>query len=91
MLNVDACNPGFGTDDHTYGSGPVFRMAIALGPDGAEGINILPGGQSGLNDSPHFADQAARWLGNETWPMHTELDAVLADAIRIERFQGGGL
>jgi len=86
MLNVDAGNPGFGTTDHTYGSGPVFRMVIALGPDGAEGVNILPGGQSGLNDSEHFDDQAAAWLANETWPMHTTLDAVLADEQGVERF-----
>lgn len=85
MLNVDAANPGFGTYDHTYGSGPVFRMVIALGPDGAEGVNILPGGQSGLNDSPHFADQAALWLGNDTWSMHTTLDAVLADQQSVLR------
>ena len=86
MLNVDAGNPGFGLDDHTYGSGPVFRMVIALGPDGAEGVNILPGGQSGLNDSEHFADQAAAWLGNETWPMHTTVDAVLGDQRSVQRF-----
>ena len=86
MLNVDAGNPGFGTYDHTYGSGPVFRMVIALGPDGAEGINILPGGQSGLNDSPYFADQASLWLANETWPMHTTLDQVLANQQGVERF-----
>jgi penicillin amidase len=87
MFVVDAAHPGFGLDDHTYGSGPVFRMVIALGPDGAEGVNVLPGGQSGLNDSPYFADQAALWLGNETWPMHTRLEAVLADAVSVERYQ----
>ena len=86
MLNVDAGNPGFGTYDHTYGSGPVFRMVIALGPDGAEGVNILPGGQSGLNDSEHFADQAALWLGNETWPMHTTVSDVLVDQQSVERY-----
>jgi len=90
MLNVDAANAGFGTGDHTYGSGPVFRMVIALGPDGAEGVNMIPGGQSGLNDSDHFADQAALWLANETWPMHTDVDDVLADAIRIEHFPKSG-
>ncbi len=89
MLAVDAANPGFGTGDHTYGSGPVFRMVIALGPDGAEAVNMLPGGQSGLNDSPYFADQAAHWLANQTWPLHTEFDDVLGDAIRVERYSPG--
>ncbi|HHO51436.1 MAG TPA: hypothetical protein ENK18_11310, partial [Deltaproteobacteria bacterium] len=76
-LNVDAGNTGFGTTEFTYGSGPVFRMVIALGPDGAEGVNILPGGQSGIKDSPYWSDQAALWLGNETWPLHTTVEDVI--------------
>jgi acyl-homoserine lactone acylase PvdQ len=86
-LNVDACNPGFARDEWMYGSGPVFRMVIALGPDGAEGVNILPGGQSGLTDSPYYADQASLWLGNQTWPMLTDLDQVIAGATGRETFR----
>ena len=26
----------------SYGSGPVFRMVVALGPDGMEGYSIYP-------------------------------------------------
>ncbi|MCB9741374.1 MAG: penicillin acylase family protein, partial [Alphaproteobacteria bacterium] len=78
--SVDAANPGGSGTRFSYGSGPVFRTVIALGPDGAEGINVIPGGSSGLVDSEHFADQAALWLGNETLPLHFELDAVLGDA-----------
>ncbi len=77
---VDAANNGFGHDDFDYGSGPVFRMVIALGPDGVEGENIIPGGQSALNDSDFFADQAALWLANETLPMHFEVEKVVAHA-----------
>lgn len=86
-LNVDAANPGFTRDEYMYGSGPVFRMVIALGPDGAEGVNILPGGQSGLTDSPYYADQAALWLGNETWPMRTTVEQVIAGATGRETFR----
>ncbi len=86
-LNVDASNPGFNTREWQYGSGPVFRMVIALGPDGAEGVNMLPGGQSGLSESPYWADQAARWLGNETWTMRTTVDQVLEGATHRETFQ----
>jgi penicillin amidase len=84
-FSVDAGNSGFGTD-FQYGSGPVFRMVIALGPDGVEGRNILPGGQSGLVDSPYRADQAALWLANETWPMRFTVDEVLDGAIGREQF-----
>src|SRR5690606_11800425 len=51
-LIVDAGNFGFSGTSFDYGYGPTFRMVIALGPDGVEGRNVLPGGQSGLNDSP---------------------------------------
>jgi penicillin amidase len=77
---VDAANPGFSGTDFTYGDGPVMRMVFALGSDGFEGVNIVPGGQSGLTDSPFFADQAALWLGNETIPLRFEVDDVAAGA-----------
>jgi len=78
--SVDASNFGWNPERFTYGSGPVFRMAIALGPDGVDGVNILPGGQSALTDSPFFADQAAAWLGNEAWPMRFSVDQVMSGA-----------
>ena len=67
--NVDAGNPGLGGKEFTYGSGPVMRMVVALGGGNVEGQNIVPGGQSGLTDSPHFHDQLELWLGNKTYPM----------------------
>lgn len=77
-LNVDAGNPGFDRRDWTYGAGPVFRMVVALGPDGWSGVNVLPGGQSGIADDPHFDDQAALWLANEAFPMLTSPAEVAA-------------
>jgi acyl-homoserine lactone acylase PvdQ len=55
-------------------------MVFALGPDGVDGLNILPGGQSALTDSPFFADQAASWLGNEAWPLRFAVSEVTAGA-----------
>ncbi len=66
---VDAANFSGSGEDFTYGSGPVFRMVIRLGPDGVSGVNVLPGGQSGITTSDHFADQAELWLGNEALPL----------------------
>ena len=83
---VDAANFGFGGRDFTYSSGPVFRMVISLGPYGVAGQNILPGGQSALTDSPHFADQAALWLGNESWPLRFSVEDVVAGATGREVF-----
>jgi penicillin amidase len=86
QFDVDAANPGLDTSDWTHGSGPVFRMVIALGPSGVRGQNILPGGQSGFPNSPHFADQAALWLGNQTVPLRYLPEEVAEGAVSIERF-----
>lgn len=86
QFDVDAANPGLGGTRFTHGSGPVFRMVIALGPDGVRGRNIIPGGQSGLPDSPHFADQARLWLANETLPMRYLPEEVAEGAVSRERF-----
>ena len=82
--SVDAGNPGFGATSFTHGSGPVMRMVIGLKDGKVEGRNILPGGQSGLRESPHFADQAALWLANDTVPLRFHLDEVVAGAVGRE-------
>ncbi len=87
-LAVDAANSGWGTD-FTHGSGPVFRMVIALGPDGrVTGQNVIPGGQSSLIDSPYFADQTALWLANDTVPMLFHVEEVVAGATGREVLVG---
>jgi acyl-homoserine lactone acylase PvdQ len=80
QFDVDAANPGMSGERFTHGSGPVFRMVIRLGPDGVSGVNVLPGGQSGLTDSEHFDDQARLWLANETLPLRFTPEEVVAGA-----------
>lgn len=90
---VDAANPGFSGTGFTHGNGPVMRMVIALNGDAVSGVNILPGGQSGLTDSPNFSDQLKLWLANQTIPLRYHLDDVVAGAVSRERLspatQGG--
>lgn len=85
-FNVDAAHPTPGRDDYFYDAGPVMRMAFHLGPDGVQGYNILPGGQSGLVDSEHFADQLELWLGNRTLPVRFDPLDVAAGATGREVF-----
>ncbi len=80
-MTVDAANVGFDPrDSYWYGSGAQMRMVLHMSEAGVRGVNVIPGGQSGLTDSPHFADQAALWLGNEAIPVHFGPDAVLGAA-----------
>jgi penicillin amidase len=82
--SVDAANTGFNRGSFSYGSGPVFRMVFALGPDAVEGYNVLPGGQSALTDSPYFDDQAALWLGNEAMRLRITVEDKVAGATTRE-------
>lgn len=82
---VDAAG---GINSDGYGSGPVFRMVIAMGKTKTTGQNILPGGQSGMTDSPHFYDQARLWLANQAWPLRYEVDDVVAGAVGREVYVG---
>jgi penicillin amidase len=84
---VDAANPGFSGEDFTYVDGPIMRMVIALDGGEVRGQNIIPGGQSGLTDSPHFADQAALWLGNRTLPLRFGVAEVVAGATGREVYR----
>ena len=52
-----------------------------------KGHNIIPGGQSGINDSDHFADQAVKWLANETIPLRYHPEDVAEGAEYREVFE----
>lgn len=85
-FGVDAANSGFSGRRFTFGSIPVFRMVVALRGDETTGRNILPGGQSGRPDDPHYADQARLWLANETTPMRLSPTQVVEGATEREVF-----
>lgn len=86
---VDAANPGLSGVNFTHGSGPVMRMVFALGEDKVTGLNVIPGGQSGLTNSPHFSDQARLWLANDALPIHFGVEDVVAGAISHEVYRPG--
>lgn len=77
---VDVAGPGFTGTEFSFGYGPQMRMVIALKDGQVWGQNIIPGGQSGLVNSPFFYDQAAKWLANETLPLRFHTADVVAGA-----------
>jgi penicillin amidase len=65
-------------------SGPSQRHVVDLAdPDGSGGF-ILPGGQSGLPNSPHSWDQLERWRRGELWLL--PLDRSRVEARTTSRF-----
>ncbi|MBK1689000.1 penicillin acylase family protein [Rubrivivax gelatinosus] len=67
---VDVANHGVRAADDgafMFSSGPNRRYVGAPGPGGIPARSILPGGQSGVLGSEHYASFLARWLTNETY------------------------
>jgi penicillin amidase len=85
-LCVDAGNSGTSGTSFDFGSGSVWRFVVALGGSGFEAYNIIPGGQSGIVDSPYFSDQAKLWLGNEYLPVYIEPADIAAAGLGRETF-----
>ena len=64
----------------------MMRMVIQLSEQGVRAANVIPGGQSGLNSSPHFADQLRLWLANEAIELPYLPEEVLERRQRALRF-----
>jgi len=84
--NIDAANSGTNGLRFDNAYGPTARLVVELAPDGARGINALPGGQSADPDSPHFSDQAKLWLANDTLNISTATADIVANAVERESF-----
>lgn len=85
--NVDAGNSGTSGTRFNTAYGPTARMAVELRPDGAVGINVIPGGQTSNPASDHFADQARLWLGNEAMAIGTRPADIVASSVRRDTFK----
>lgn len=84
LFNVDAAHYSIERRNYWYSDGPVMRMVIRLKDGEVSGVNILPGGQSGVTSSPHFDDQVRLWLANETVPLRFSVQDVVAGAVGRE-------
>jgi penicillin amidase len=77
---VDVGDYGISLTDFTYDQGPAIRFGAHLAPGSISAQNALPGGQTFLPTSPHYQDQLALWLKNQTFPLAQTPAAVLASA-----------
>ncbi len=83
---VDASNTGLSTENVSFGYGPAMRLVMALKGGEVKGYFVLPGGQSGVTDSPHFDDQLRLWLANDYHAFRFSVADVVAGATGRERF-----
>jgi penicillin amidase len=83
---VDAANTGLSTGNVSFGYGPAMRLIMALKGGEVKGRFVLPGGQSGVTDSPFFDDQLKLWLANDYHDFRFSVADVVAGASGRERF-----
>lgn len=75
---VDACSPGLEDFDFTYNHGPAIRTVVEMLAGGAQGVSVIPGGQSSDPTSAHYSDEMELWRKNQTHPMLLDEAGVVA-------------
>ena len=77
---VNATNWDAASGDYTLqGSSPSFRMIVDLS-DLANSLAVIPTGESGHADHPHYIDMIDLWRLIQYHPMFWDLSAIQADA-----------
>ena len=83
---IDAANPGWSTTDHDVGSGSVYRFTHVMG-ETVDGSFSMPGGVSGLPESPYFSDMVPDWLATDSVPLRLSQEQVLEGAVFRAHFE----
>lgn len=76
------------SSDFMFDGGPARRFVASAQPFGLgfDAVTSLPGGQSGVIDSPFHADLLPRWLTNDTIPVRQDLIDLLGHTVDVSVF-----
>ncbi|MEJ8568409.1 penicillin acylase family protein [Elongatibacter sediminis] len=69
-----------------FGHGPSRRFIGHMAPGGAEALQVIPGGQSGVFFDPNFASQLPLWLTNDYHDLAQGQADAVASAQSISTF-----
>ncbi len=86
---VDASSHSARADDDDgfmFGSGPVNRFVSEMGPWRVRAESSLPGGESGILESPFYVNLLGRWLTNDTFRLLVSPLKILANASSVQVF-----
>ncbi|MFA6449182.1 MAG: penicillin acylase family protein [bacterium] len=76
MDTVNVADFGLLGGNFNFGHAPTQRFTAELKPGAVSGVNVIPGGQSGDRNSPHYKDQFPMWLTKKTRPMYYTAEEV---------------
>ena len=94
-LGGDYNYPPDSEDAHPYNAGehtvcPMesgFRLVAEMRPEGIRAWNVLPGGNSGRPDSPHYVDQAEMYFAGDYRPVLLTPSEIAAHAEALWRLR----
>jgi penicillin amidase len=69
-----------------FSGGPARRFLGVVGKDGINGVQVLPGGQSGNPESKFFANQLGLWLTNNYHEMYFKREDVMKHKAVVEDY-----
>ncbi|GBC83025.1 Penicillin G acylase [bacterium HR10] len=72
-----------------FGGGPARRFLGEARPEGIRGLQVIPGGQSGVLGSPLYASQLGLWLTNDYHPLWFAPEEVERNKVSEQVFRPG--
>jgi penicillin amidase len=85
LFTVDVANPREG--DFIQTAGPTTRFVCEASESGPSCTIMLPGGQSGDIESPHYEDLLPGWLDNVALPLVFDIEEAKANAAETITFE----
>jgi penicillin amidase len=89
---VDASNHNGRADeagDFDFDGGPVRRYVAEALPTRIRAVSSVPGGASGLVESPWYTNLLGPWLTNEAFPQELRYRSFITGAAEIAYFRPG--
>ena len=78
-----------GLNEFMFGSGPNRRFVGVMTPEGVDGYETIPGGQSGVFFNPNYSSQLPLWLTNTYHPLAVGAADGAASAVTSYSFGPG--
>lgn len=75
-----------GVNDFMFGAGPARRKVALMTPGGPVADEIIPGGRSGVVNSPFYTNQLFLWLVNAYLPLDIGESDAAGNAVQVTTF-----
>jgi len=87
VVDASSHNPrADSVNEFMFGAGPARRKVALMTPDGPVADEIIPGGRSGVVDSPFYTNQLFLWLVNGFLPLNIGEEDAAGSSVQVTTF-----